>query len=165
MKPLRHNTIAMLANPVNRAIVAFVRQRGAASTCDIATHLQASGIPNPLGSRVNNLMGSGVLVNTTPRGAHARYVLGTRAAWFLLTPEQLQTGGQASLPEAGNTPADDTQADNTLPADDPPARVGTQALPAQYDVMRAPVWVPPPMGSTRPGADDHRACPSRGHGC
>ena len=39
------------------------------------------------------------------------------------------------------------------------------ALPDGYDVMRAPVYVPPTMGGNRFGADDHTRCLSRGHRC
>lgn len=49
--------------------------------------------------------------------------------------------------------------------DDVPAWVGTPALPPQYDVMRAPVYVPPPMASMRPGADSHLKFKSAGHLC
>lgn len=145
--------VAMLANPVNRAIVACVRQRGAASKDDIASHLQASGIDTMSSSRLSQLAGRGVLVNTTPRGSYARYVLGNRAELFdAPVPTQVQ-------PKPEPAPELETEEDPV------PAWVGQKAPPNTYDVMRAPVYVPPHMGSSRPGADDFRACQSRGHRC
>lgn len=43
--------------------------------------------------------------------------------------------------------------------------VVTVAQPDRYDVMNAPVYVPPPAVFARPGADAFLACQSRGHRC
>lgn len=43
--------------------------------------------------------------------------------------------------------------------------VVTVAQPDRYDVMNAPVYVPPPATFARPGSDAFLACQSRGHRC
>lgn len=146
--------VAMLANPVNRAIVAYVRKRGAASKDEIASHLQASGIDAMSGSRLSQLAGKGVLVNTTPRGGYARYVLGNRAELF-----------DAPVPPHAHSPKPRPALELETDEDPSPAWVGQKAPPPAYDVMRAPPYQPPSFASARPGADDFRDCPSRGHRC
>lgn len=63
------------------------------------------------------------------------------------------------------TAADDDQPEQESPYPPPPRWIGTPALPPQYDVMRAPVYVPPPITSVRPGADAHLKFKSAGHLC
>lgn len=152
---LNHNgTQRMCAHPTNRAIVTFLKECGAASRDEIQRHLKSldESLLDP--SRFAKLVGRGVLVNTTPRGQYARYVLGARAALFDMPA---QPAPVLVKPE----PAPEVETDE----DPSPAWVGQKAPPPAYDVMRAPVYVPPHMGSSRPGADDFRACQSRGHRC
>lgn len=151
---LNHNgTQRMCAHPTNRAIVDFLKERGAASRDEIQRHLMGldESLLDP--SRFAKLVGRGVLVNTTPGGQYARYVLGARAELF----DQPLPSRTKPAPES--TPE--------LEPDDEhvPAWLGQKAPPPAYDVMRAPVYVPPLMASARPGADDFRACQSRGHRC
>lgn len=43
---------------------------------------------------------------------------------------------------------------------------GPAITPARMvNVMHGPIYVPRPMGSTRPGAMDYKSLPSRGHAC
>lgn len=151
--------VFMIANPVNRAIVDYVGKRGAASKDDIASHLQAIGIETMSSSRLSQLAAKGVLVNTTPRGSFARYVLGNRAELFdAPVPTQVQPNPK---PTPTPTPTPELEAEEGSV----PGWVGQKALPQTYDVMNAPVYVPTPMAYARPGADDFRACQSRGHRC
>lgn len=149
------STQRMCAHPTNRAIVAFLKERGAASRDEIQRHLMAldESLVDP--ARFAKLVGRGILVNTTPGGQYARYVLGARAALFdLPLPTQAQP-----TPEPAPEP-------ELEPVEDPlPSWVGQKVPPNTYDVMNAPVYIPQPMASGRPGADDFRNCQSRGHRC
>lgn len=91
-------------------------------------------------SRLYNLSSWGRLRNTAPKGEDGCYVLGVS-------------------PLAADVPA---PPDEAAP---PPVWVGKKVPPNQYDVMRAPVYAPPPMASVRPGADDHLRLKSLGHFC
>lgn len=157
MTALNPSTRRMCAHPANRAIVSFLKVRGAASRDEILRHLTALDESLADQHRFAKLVGRGVLVNTTPGGQYARYVLGNRAALFDLP---LPTPGQPE-PDPVPVPVPDLE-----PGDEPvPAWVGQKTPPRAYDVMRAPVYVPPLMGSYRPGADDFRNCQSLGHRC
>lgn len=76
------STQRMCLHPTNRAIVDYLKVRVAASRDEIQSHLMAldESLFDP--ARFAKLVGRGVLVNTTPRGQYARYVLGSRAALF-----------------------------------------------------------------------------------
>jgi hypothetical protein len=150
------STQRMCTHPTNRAIVAFLKERGAASRDEIQRHLTALDESLVAPSRFAKLLGRGVLVNTTPgRGQCARYVLGARAALFdLPLPIKVQPAPEPA-PEPELEPVEDPM----------PSWVGQKVSPNTYDVMNAPVYVPPHMASGRPGADDFRNCPSRGHRC
>lgn len=147
------STQRMCLHPTNRAIVAFLKERGAASRDEILRHITAldESLPNP--ARFAKLVGRGILVNTTPGGQYARYVLGARAALFdLPLPTKVQ-------PKPKPAPELD-------PDEDPlPSWVGQKVPPNTYDVMNAPVYIPQPFVTGRPGADDFRNCQSRGHRC
>ena len=175
---LHVSTLRMCTHPVNRAIVDFLRQHGTATKDQLACHLWAQGLPLMGSARLSSLAGRGVLVNKTVggRGMFARYTLGPRASLFDVPPHLLHTASQPTpglrLPEATRYHIDsDSDSEckgtgdstSTTPAHTPWANPITP--PPQYDVMRAPVYAPAPMGSDRPGANDHRACPSRGHLC
>lgn len=145
------STQRMCLHPTNRAIVDYLKVRVAASRDEIQSHLMAldESLFDP--ARFAKLVGRGVLVNTTPRGQYARYVLGARAALF-----------DQPWPQSQPKPEPAPELD---PEDSVPAWVGQKAPPNTYDVMNAPVYVPPPSAYVRPGADDFKACQSRGHRC
>jgi len=65
---------------------------------------------------------------------------------------------------AGHGPAAHTQP-KLVPAQLTPQATSRMAQPDRYDVMRAPVYVPPPSSHGRLGADDHKGCLSHGHRC
>lgn len=159
-------TARMLHNPVNRAVVAYIKQRGAASASDIARHMCTQGVEPFHVSRLAKLLGRGILVNTTPAGQYARYVLGARAALF---DQPLPNLPLRKAQAAADT---DTYADACTTADaEPeadahlPAWVGQKTPPCAYDVMHAPVYMPGPGPAMRLGAQDFLDCQSRGHLC
>lgn len=145
-------TQRMVACPVNRAIVAYVARCGHATRQAILCHLDTLGLATE--TQIYNLCATAVLVNTTPRKAFALYATGPKAALF--------------LPVEG--PATVEAAVRATPQPDPAHLaetkwVGHKAPPRQYDVMHAPVWVPPVNTPARPGATDFLQHASRGHRC
>lgn len=97
------------------------------------------------------------IVNVSPGGRYAYWV--KAAAKAEAVPIVAAADVEASVA------ADDNQPEQESPYPPPPRWIGTPALPPQYDVMRAPVYVPPPMTSVRPGADAHLKFKSAGHLC
>ncbi len=139
----------MLLNPVNRAIVGFVRANPNCTVADVRNHLATLGLEPR--TQVNNLIAKAVLINTKPRAWRAHLKLGLRAELFD-TPLANLVPKPKPKPEPKPEPA-------------PTRWVGEKALPPQYDVMHAPVWVPPVSVPARPGAGDFLGCPTRGHRC
>lgn len=155
MTALNPSTRRMCAHSANRAIVSFLKVRGAASRDEILRHLAALDKSLADQNRFSKLVGRGVLVNTTPGGQYARYVLGNRASLFDLPLATTAQPAPEQAPEADPEPEEDPV----------PRWVGQKVPPNTYEVMSAPVYVPPVMGSYRLGADDFRNCQSLGHRC
>lgn len=152
-------TQRMVSCPVNRAIVDHVRTCGRVTRQAIAEHLLSIGL-HPGRQQVYNLCAIGVLTNVAPHMRFAEFALGRRAALFDAPAPYRPPVAQAKrqrAPQAAPAPAPVLAA--------PAPWVGTRVPPRQYDVMRAPVWVPPDRTPTRPGAGAFLNCPTRGHRC
>jgi hypothetical protein len=150
------STQRMCTHPTNRAIVAFLKERGAASRDEIQRHLTALDESLVAPSRFAKLLGRGVPgQHHTGPGSVCTLCAWARAALFdLPLPIKVQPAPEPA-PEPELEPVEDPM----------PSWVGQKVSPNTYDVMNAPVYVPPHMASGRPGADDFRNCPSRGHRC
>ncbi len=156
----------MLSNPLNRALVAKLQARGPLPTNALLPILQAHGHVQT--NQLWVLLNAGVLTNTTP-GRHGTiatvWALGPRAALFGCSLEQfnqLVVGLRSVKPTCAKA----------APAEQPvpPRWVGKAVPPRQYDVMHAPVYVPPPelrrnACALRPDANDHRQAKSQGLRC
>lgn len=121
------------------------------ATTDALANAHAELVDEHLRALVTDMQ----IVNIAPAGSKSGHGYWVMAAAFATTPKP--TPDVEAVVDA-----DDAADDDSAP---PPAWAGQPAGPRQYDVMRDPVYVPPPSmrqggSSVRPGADDFLACPS-----
>lgn len=123
-------------NTLRADILQHLRDHGPSTTAQLRGALLRP--PKAVGSALGNLKHHGLIQKTTA-SRHPE-----SARWALVE--------RAGKPE----PAPELHTCRWVPD------VGG---PRQYDIQRAPAWRPPPMGSARPGADDHLRHKSLGHRC
>jgi hypothetical protein len=154
-------TQKMLEKPLNRAIVAHIREHGTCTGPELFASLRGVGLMCP--HTLFNLVLSGVLVNVSPPHSQpARFALGQRAELFdgQPVPKTVVHSPAPTKEQANEQANEEGETDPTAPWE------GQKAMPNQYDVMRAPVWrTPPDTSAMRPGALDHLKCKSFGHRC
>lgn len=153
----QQQTQRMLQCPVNRAVVDCVRHAPATRVA-IRQHLVAVGLDFKSDSQIDNMVTTRVLrLATAPGRRPVLYAPGERAALFGVDAELAAPPADPVAPVAADV------APGAAPAAQP--WVGYRVPPRQYDVMRAPAWVPPANHPARPGAGDFLQCQSRGHRC
>lgn len=126
-----------MSTPSNTTLICeFIATNGPCATSDLKKRFGRDRTKARFILTLSGMSGRGQIDNIAPRGKEGLWALSTAA------------------------PVAEAQAQAT-----PEKWVGQKVPPRQYDVMRAPDWVPPAMTTPRPGADAHSEFKSRGHRC
>lgn len=127
-----------MSTPSNTAsIYEFIAANGPCATSDLKKRFGRDRTKARFILTLSGMSSRGQIDNIAPRGKEGLWALSTAAP-------------VAPVAEVQATPE---------------KWVGQKTPPRQYDVMRAPPWVPPSMTTPRPGADAHSAFKSYGHRC